>query len=186
MGEGFDVGKQILAQVGDDALADTLQDDRLQVGAGHGKDQHTCIDCHTDVELRQGEIPGYQLLQRADDQRRNNVVGNGKEHQKQDNDKLCAVGLGITGQTAQNLAVRHRALKAHRLLFVLDQRVGQHQQCRHGADDGADQHQRIEFSHLCHLPLHPPAFAGPPCGGTQRSCGRVYRGGRQPLPCRPQ
>ena len=38
VGKGLDVGKEVFAQVGDDALAHFLQDDGLQIGAGHRED----------------------------------------------------------------------------------------------------------------------------------------------------
>ena len=39
----FNVAEQILAQIGDDALAHPLQDHGLQVGAAHREHQHACI-----------------------------------------------------------------------------------------------------------------------------------------------
>jgi len=39
----FNVAEQILAQIGDDALAHPLQDHGLQVSAAHREHQHACI-----------------------------------------------------------------------------------------------------------------------------------------------
>ena len=43
MCQRFNVAEQILAQIGDDALAHPLQDHGLQVSAAHGEHQHACI-----------------------------------------------------------------------------------------------------------------------------------------------
>ena len=88
MGQRLNVGEQILAQVRDNALADPLQNDGLQIGADHRKDKYPRIDGYARKQLRQGKIPGHKLLQRADDQRRDNVIGDGEYHQKQDQNKF--------------------------------------------------------------------------------------------------
>ena len=74
------MGEQVLAQVGDDALADALQNDGLKVGAGHRENEHARIDGNAREQPRQRKITRDQLLQRADDQRRDDVIGNGKQH----------------------------------------------------------------------------------------------------------
>ena len=186
VGQRLNVGEQIFAQVGDNALADALQNDGLEVGACHRKHQHARIDGHARKEARQRKLPGHQFFQRTDDEGRDNVVGNREQHQKQHNDKFCPVRLGVPGQAAQDLAVLHRALKAHRLLFVLDKGVGENQNGRDRADDAPDEKQRIQVSHCRHLPLHLPAFAGLPCGGIRCRYGTIRRAGLRPPPCRPR
>ena len=68
MGERLDVGEQVLAQIGDDPLADPLQDDGLKIGACHREHQHTGIDGHRDKQLVQGEIARHQLFDGADNE----------------------------------------------------------------------------------------------------------------------
>ena len=100
MGKGFDVGKEVFAQVGDDALAHPLQDDRLQIGAAHRKDQHAPIDGHTDVEAPEREIASHKLFDIAHDEGRGDVIGDGEEDEKAHHDELVPIGLGVTEEAA--------------------------------------------------------------------------------------
>ena len=100
MGKGLDVGKEVFAQVGDDALAHPLQDDRLQIGAAHRKDQHTPIDGHADVEAPEREIAPHKLFDIAHDEGRCDVIGDGKEDEKAHHDELVPVRLGVTEEAA--------------------------------------------------------------------------------------
>ena len=139
MGEGLDVGKEVFAQVGDDALAHLLQDDRLQIGAAHGKEQHAGVDCHGGKQGVEGKFPHHHLLDAAHDEGGRNVVADGAEHQHAHQCKLAAVGLGVLYQTADDLAVGHIPLKAHGFFLVLDGSVGKEQQGGDDADDGSHQ-----------------------------------------------
>ena len=68
MCQRFNVAEQILAQIGDDALAHPLQDHGLQVGAAHGEHQHACIHRHAQEEGAEFKLPGHQLLDAAHDE----------------------------------------------------------------------------------------------------------------------
>ena len=80
MRERLNVGKQIFAQVRHNALADALQNDRLQVGAAHREHKHPGINRDPAIQCRQRKIGGDKLLDIADDKRRDDVVRDGKQH----------------------------------------------------------------------------------------------------------
>ena len=53
VGQRLIVGEQIFAQIGDNALADALQNDGLEIGKpSHRKHQHARIDGHARKEAR--------------------------------------------------------------------------------------------------------------------------------------
>ena len=114
------MGEQILAQIGDDALADPLQNDRLKIGACHREHQNPRIDRDRSEQAAEGKIGGDKFFDRTDDQGRDNVVSDGEEHQEENQKKLGPVRFGIGEQAAQNLAVCHGALKTHGGLFIFD------------------------------------------------------------------
>ena len=156
------MGEEVFAQIGDDALAHLLQNDRLKIGAAHGEDEHACVDGHGGKEAVQGEIAHHHLLDVAHDEGGRDVVGDGEEHQHAHQRKLAAVGLGVLHQTADDLAVRHIPLKAHGFFFVLDGSVGKDQQSGDDADDSAHQQQRIHILHA----LSPPTSSSRRCRST--------------------
>jgi len=67
VGEGLNVGEQILAQIGDDALADPLQNDRLKIGACHREHQNPRIDRDRSEQAAEGKIGGDKFFDRTDD-----------------------------------------------------------------------------------------------------------------------
>ena len=95
MGERFNMGEQVLAQIGDDPLADPLQDHGLKIGACHRENQHAAVDGHRCKQLAQRKIAGDQLFDITDDQRRRDVVGDGEKHQEADDDKLTCIRFCI-------------------------------------------------------------------------------------------
>ena len=164
VGQGLDVGEQVLPQIGDDPLARLLEDDRLEIGADHGKDQDARIDRHHPEQSLQGEIPHQHLLHLAYDQGGHDVVHDGKKHQQPRRQEAAQVGPGIMGQPPDDLAVGDVALKAHGGLFVLDRGIGEDQQGRHRADQPACQHKGIQLHHE----LPPPSSSSSRCRSTIR------------------
>ena len=162
VGEAFNVGEKVFAQIGDDALAHTLQNDGLQIGAGHREDQHTRVHGHTDIEAFQFEIAHHKLFDVAHDEGRRDVVGDGEEDEKAHDNELPEVGLGVAEEAAQDLAVGHAALEAHSRFLVFDAGVGDEQQHRHGADDAAHEKKRIQTHHA----LPPPTSSSSFCRST--------------------
>ena len=158
------MGEEVLTQVGNDALAHPLQDHGLQIGAGHGKDQHTRIHSHPRKEGVQFKLADDQLFDGADDQGRNDVVGDGEEHQKAHEDESAQIGPGIPGQTAQDLAVVHVALEAHGGLLILHADIGSDEQRGDDADDRAHQQKRIQVAHAS----SPPVSSSSRCRSTMR------------------
>ena len=122
------MGEQVLPQVRDNPLAGLLEDHRLEIGAHHRKDQDTRIGRHHPKEGVQGEIPHQHLLHGADNQGRNDIVDNRKEHQQAGHGKTAQIGPGIMGQPADNLTIRDIPLKAHRGLFIFDHGISQNQE----------------------------------------------------------
>ena len=162
VGEAFNVGEKVFTQIGDDALAHTLQNDGLQIGAGHREDQHTRVHGHTDIEAFQFEIAHHKLFDVAHDEGRRDVVGDGEEDEKAHDDELLEVGFGVAEEAAQDLAVGHAALEAHSRFLVFDAGVGDEQQHRHGADDAAYEKKRIQTHHA----LPPPTSSSSFCKST--------------------
>ena len=161
MGQRLDVGEQVLAQVGDDPLAGLLQDDGLEIGADHRKDQDARVDRHRPEQGAQGKVPYQHLLHIAHDQGGHDVVDDGKEHQQPSQGKAAPIRLGIMGQPADDLAVGDVALKTHRGLFVLDGGIGKDQQSGHDPDQAARQQERIY-----HHELPPPSSSSRRCRST--------------------
>ena len=162
VGEAFNVGEKVFTQIGDDALAHTLQNDGLQIGAGHREDQHTRVHGHTDIEAFQFEIAYHKLFDVAHDEGRRDVVGDGEEDEKAHDDELLEVGFGVAEEAAQDLAVGHAALEAHSRFLVFDAGVGDEQQHRHGADNAAYEKKRIQTHHA----LPPPTSSSSFCKST--------------------
>ena len=162
VGEAFNVGEKVFTQIGDDALTHTLQNDGLQIGAGHREDQHTRVHGHTDIEAFQFEIAHHKLFDVAHDEGRRDVVGDGEEDEKAHDDELPEVGLGVAEEAAQDLTVGHAALEAHSRFLVFDAGVGDKQQHRHGADNAAYEKKRIQTHHA----LPPPTSSSSFCKST--------------------
>ena len=127
MGQGLDVGKQVLSQIRDDPLAGLLEDHCLEIGADHRKDQDARIDSHHPKKGIQGEIPYQHFFHGAHNQGRNNIVDDGKQHQQAGHCKAARIGPRIMGQAPDDLAIRNIALKAHGGFLILYQGVSQNQ-----------------------------------------------------------
>ena len=169
MGQRLDMDKQILTQVRNNALSHFLQDHRLEIGAAHREQQHSGIYNHCRKQVLQRKGAHHQFLDITDQERRNDIVGDREQHQKAYNHKLRQIGPCIRRQAADDLPIRHIALKTHGGFFILDRCISADQQCRHGTDDAAHQQKRVKISH-CSPPLsHPPAAADLPCAGTRHS-----------------
>ena len=113
MRQGFDVGKDVHADLREDLLPDPLQEDGLGVGADQRDDQDARVDRDHRPELREGEVALDQLLDAADQHGRDHVIDDGEEHHEEDQNELADIGLGVAKQAADDFAVLHMPLKAH-------------------------------------------------------------------------
>ena len=178
VGELLDVGEDVLADLRQDLLAHPLEDHGLDVGAYDADDEDACVGGHHGQQGVDLKVRLDHVLDLADEPGGDDVVGDGQEHDEEDNDKVLPEGLGIGQQAADDLGVGHVALEAHGGLLVLDGSIGDDERQGEGADDAAGDEQGKIFSHITCPPL--PVSAGPP------SCGRLrcWRTGYRGYPCR--
>ncbi len=134
VGEAFDVDKQVLTQLGEDLLSGALEDDGLEIDTGHGYHQQPGVDRHHGIKLGQLKLLLHQVGHAPQDSGRNEVIGNGEDHDDQHQQEVLPIRLGVDQQPAEDLAVRHVPIKAHLLLFVFDAQVDDKE------SDGEDPH----------------------------------------------
>ena len=180
------MGEHVLTQVRQDLLAHLLQDHGLQIHTHHGNHQNRGICAHHGKELAQGEVILDQILNLTNQHRRNQVVGNGDQHNHKHQQKLGKIGLGITQQPPDNHRVGHLALELLHGLVPLDLCIGDQKGDGKDADDGTHNENGQILIH-CDARLLPlPASAAPPSCGTPRRCRTVPDGCRKPPRCRHQ
>ena len=159
--QAFDVGKDILAHGGQDLLARLLQHHGLDVGADHADHQDAGVHRHDGEKI--AELKGilHRLLDMAHQQRGGQIIDDGEQHDQEHDEEILFIGQGVAQQAADDLPVRHVALKAHAFLFILFQQKNHQEADGEHADDGSGNDQRSVLSHGARL-LPPPAFAVPP------------------------
>ena len=145
MGELFNVGEHIQADLRQDLLAGLLEDHGLQIGADQRNHQDACIDSYPDEEVPKLKFFFDQTLDVTDDQRGNQIIDDGEDHDEEHTNEAFPVGLGVAEEPPDDLAVGHMPLVVVFLLLMLLQgNVGQDEHQGEGADDGThDQNGQI-------------------------------------------
>ena len=110
--QAFNMRKKILADFGNDSLSGLLQDNGLNIGAGQGEQQNAGVNYYPPDQLRHGKAVLDHLFNITDDQRRNDVIGNRKHHDQQNQHKTFPIRPSVSQQPARNFAVLHIAVKA--------------------------------------------------------------------------
>ena len=161
VGELLDVGEHVHAHLRQNFLARGLQQHGLDVGANQAHNQNARIDRHHGKQPLEFKAALHQLLDLAHQQGGDQIVDDGEQHHQKDQNELLFVRPGIAQQPCDDLAVRHMAVKAHRVLFVFLQGIGNDEDQRKHADDGAEDQNRQILMHGPRL-LPPPAAGAPP------------------------
>ena len=92
------MGEEIESQRREDLLSRFLKDYGLEVGADHRDDQKRAVEqylCKQPREAIELKISGDQLFYVADDERRDDVVGDREEHDYEDCEEARPVGHRI-------------------------------------------------------------------------------------------
>ena len=127
VGQAFNVGKDIHTQLGENFLTDFLQQDRLQIGANQTDQQNAGVDAHQCKQVRQVELCLHKLLNVTHQQRGENIVANGKEHNDEHGNEILPEGKRIPGKPFHNGLVRQGPFKLLVCLF-LHSKVGDEEQ----------------------------------------------------------
>ena len=158
MGKALDVDEQILPHIGNDFLTRLLQNHGLEIRARH-RDKKDCrIARYPQKQGIQREFSNDELLNFADDQRRNDIVRDRKQHQKPNNDKLAVKRLCVIHQTLHDFTVFHVPLKAGFFFSIFHYKRGHNQQGGNHADDRADPENRIIIVHFYSSPASSSSF----------------------------
>ena len=165
MGQAFDVGEQIQAQLRQNLLPDALQRHGLEIGAHHTDHQHSGVHSHHPVKLGQFEFSLDDALNFAHQQRRCHVVDNGNHHHHKHQRELLPEGLGVAQESADNLPVGHVPLSGFPL-SPPQNAIGHEERKGEGPDNGRHNENRQIFSHYAPL-LPPPVAAAPPFSGRR-------------------
>ena len=152
----LDMTERILTNGGDDLLSRFLQNDGLQIHRCQGYEQNGGIQTDLDENVAHFKLARDGLFDVGNDERRNEIIGDRKEHQKSDEKEIADVGLCIAEQASCDLAVLHVAVEADGLLFILHRDERDEKNGGEEADDAADDEQRIIIRHV--LRLLPRAF----------------------------
>ena len=156
----FNVFKKIETDVGNDLLSDLLQGNGLQIGADHGNNKNAGIKRNSQKEG--GELKLRLLdvaLNVTDEIGTDDVVRDGKKHQRQHKSELCAIRLGVNEQAFDDLLVRDVTVKAHRFFFVFDEGIGNDEDDGKDAQNAACNNERIVSFKYRHIISPPPISA---------------------------
>ena len=148
MGQAFDMGEDVQAELGQDLLAGFLQDHGLEVGTDHADDQNTGVYTNQREQIAELKIPFDSTLNMADQQGRDHVVHNGYHHNQQYRYEIQPVGLGVDDQPFNQLAVGHMAVEADGLFLVFNGSVGQNKNDGEGTNDGTNNQNRQILMHF--------------------------------------
>ena len=136
--EALDVAERVVPEAGNDLLAGLLQNDRLEIRADERDQQRDAVEGHEREQLRQLELVLDQFADAPHDERGDDVVDDGHEHDEQREHEPSRVRLSVNQQAPEDLAVGHVALEADSLLFVLHEGKSEYEQRGENADRCAD------------------------------------------------
>ena len=159
----FNVLKEIKTDVGNDLLSDFLQGNGLQVGAHHCNNKDAGVKCNSQKQGSQFKIRLLDVaLNVTDEVGADDVVRDGKKHQRQHKSELCAIGLGVNEQAFDDLLVRDVTVKAHRFFFVLNEGICNDEDDGKDAQNAARNDKRIVSFKYRHIISPPPISAALP------------------------
>ena len=125
-----------------------------------------------------------EVLDIADQHGRQQIVGNGDQHDHKDSCELEAIGFRISQQALDDHRIRHIAVELLHSLVPLNLDIGNQEGDGKDANNGTHNENGQILIH-CDARLLPlPASAAPPSCGIPRRWHRARHGFRKQRPCR--
>ena len=132
-----------------------MKDYSLPIGADQGDNENAGVKCNGEKERGKREIRLDKLLYVSDQKRRDNVVGDGDEHYKKNENEVLFIGLCVFEESNDYFRVLHVAVEADRLFFIFQQSICDNKDQRENADDSADYENRKKIKHFYCPPPRP-------------------------------
>ena len=164
VGQLLNVGKGIHAQLGQDFLADLLEDHSLEVGADHAHSQNACIDGHQGKQSAELEALLNGALNGGNQQGRHHIVGDGDQHDKENQCELLLIGRSVAQQPTDDLAVGHMPFAGFLGGLLFQYGIGAQKDQGKYPDNGTGNDEWQIFTHFAPLLPLPGAADLPFCG----------------------
>ena len=148
MGQAFNAGEGVQANLGQNLLPHLLQNHGLEIGTHHGHHQNARIHRHHGIKAFQLEAGHLNhALHPAENQRRYHIISDGHQHDDEHQDEFSGVRLCIVHQAANQIAVGHIPLMGGLPDLALEDSVGHQEKHRKHADHRTGNQKRQIFTH---------------------------------------